>query len=632
MRKLKTILLTFLLVTIGFASVRLPAHAVSDVEIKNLKIDMVVDVNGKITVDETLDYLFNTQQHGAFIFLPEDYTGVNWTINGTNYVRDYHFPISNVKVIGDPVADMYRENGNVVLKIGDANVYVSGPKTYHFTYTMQMRDLDLNGYQSFYMNLVGQYWQDTIEHTDFSITLPSAWPQKIFFYAGDYGNNAPIDLKYTISGNKLTGSYDQSISYGQSLTIKADLPDGYFTFIPAADYSGFALLFAILVGALMVLAFFRFGRDEKPVETVEFNPIPGLSSAQVGFVFDGFVDTRDVLSLIIEWASKGYLSITEESKSAFTLTKLKPIADTEIRAEKTLFNALFLGRDEVTNKELENTFYLHIQHAQGDIQRHFQGTKERNIYRKDSTFIKFLLGLISMLPLYLVLASLVYHKTYQSGLAFFYPLFVVASGFFVTILFAIMVQKWRSLRIGPKIALMFPLIFLGLVFVGSIFGFFIWTGGALWMYVILMIVLVMDLILVSVMDKRTPLGTEYLGRILGLKHFIEVAEKDKLEMLVKDDPEYFYRILPYAYVLNVSDVWSKKFESIAIPQPSWYASSTPGYFNSFLFMNSMNHTLGTMNRAMTSAPRSRGGGGGFGGGGGGGFSGGGFGGGGGGHW
>jgi uncharacterized membrane protein len=103
-------------------------------------------------------------------------------------------------------------------------------------------------------------------------------------------------------------------------------------------------------------------------------------------------------------------------------------------------------------------------------------------------------------------------------------------------------------------------------------------------------------------------------------------------MLVKDDPEYFYKILPYAYVLNVSDVWSKKFESIAIPQPSWYASSTPGYFNSFLFMNSMNHTLGTMNRAMTSAPRSRGGGGGFGGGGGGGFSGGGFGGGGGGHW
>ena len=632
MRKLKTLLITFLFMMIGLTSVHLPAYAIDDAVINNYKIKMVVDENGKITVDQTLDYTFNVSSHGALVYIPEDYSGVRWMIDGQEFIRDYHFPISNVNVIGDPVAEMYRENGNVVLKIGDANIFVTGPKSYHFTYTLQMRDLDLNGLQSFYMNLVGPGWSDTIEHVDFSITLPSAWPDKIFFYGGDVGNNAPLDLKYMITGNTLSGSYDQPISLGHALTIKADLPNGYFYFKPATDYSVLAILFTLLVGVLMYIAYLRFGRDEKPVETVEFNAIPGLSSAQVGFIFDGFVDSRDVLSLIIEWASKGYLSITEESKNSFTLTKLLPIAEKEIRAEKTLFNALFMGRDEVTNKELENTFYLHIQHAKADIHLHFQGNKDRNIYRKDSTFIKFILGFISMLPPYLVLASLIYAKTYQPKLAFFYPLFVVGSGFFVTILFAIIIQKWRSLRLVTRTLLMFPLVFLGLVFVASVFGFFIWTEGAPWKFAVLIVVMVINLILVSVMDKRTPLGTDYLGRILGLKNFIDVAEKDKLEMLVQDDPEYFYKILPYAYVLNVSDVWSKKFETIAIPQPSWYSSTTPGYFNSFLFMNSMNHTLGTMNRAMTSAPRSKGGGGGFGGGGGGGFSGGGFGGGGGGHW
>lgn len=632
MRKIQTLLFTFLFIMIGFSGRFVPAHAVADVVVKNYKIDMVVDENGKITVDQILDYQFNIPSRGALIYIPEDYSQVKWTLDGQDYYRDYRFPVSNVKVFSDPVAELYRKNGNVVIKIGDPNVYITGPKTYHFTYTIQTRDLDLNGLQSFYMDIVGSGWSDTVEHVDFSITLPSAWPEKITFYGGAAGNDVPLNQKYTISGNTLRGSYSQPIFEGQALTIKADLPAGYFDFIPATDYSIPAILFTTLIGVLMLFAYFRYGRDEKSVETVEFNPIPGLSSAQVGFIFDGFVDSRDVLSLIIEWAAKGYLMITENSKSSFTLTKLNPIADTEIRAEKTLFNALFMGRDEVTNKELENTFYQHLQHAQADIHRHFQGNKGRNIFRHDSTVIKFLLGFLSMIPPYLVLASLIYVKSFDAGSALFFPLPVVASGLFVTILYAIMLQKWRSLRLVAKIGYVLPLILVGLIFIISIFGIFVWTGGALWKFVLLIIVMFVNLNLVSIMDKRTRLGTEYLGRILGLKNFIAVAEKDRLEMLVAEDPEYFYKVLPYAYVLNVSDVWSKKFESIAIPQPSWYASSTPGYFNSYLLMSSLNHTLGSMNTAMTSMPRSRGGGGGFGGGGGGGFSGGGFGGGGGGHW
>ena len=51
------------------------------------------------------------------------------------------------------------------------------------------------------------------------------------------------------------------------------------------------------------------------------------------------------------------------------------------------------------------------------------------------------------------------------------------------------------------------------------------------------------------------------------------VEKDKLEMLVNDNPNYFFDILPYAYVLGVSDIWSKKFESIAIAPPTWYVGT-----------------------------------------------------------
>jgi uncharacterized membrane protein YgcG len=102
-------------------------------------------------------------------------------------------------------------------------------------------------------------------------------------------------------------------------------------------------------------------------------------------------------------------------------------------------------------------------------------------------------------------------------------------------------------------------------------------------------------------------------------------------MLVEQDPAYFYKLLPYAYVFNVTDIWSKKFESIAIEGPSWYHGGN-NMMTPMFFMNRFNRTMNTMNRSMTSVPQSKGRAGGSFGGGGGGFSGGGFGGGGGGHW
>ena len=44
------------------------------------------------------------------------------------------------------------------------------------------------------------------------------------------------------------------------------------------------------------------------------------------------------------------------------------------------------------------------------------------------------------------------------------------------------------------------------------------------------------------------------------------AEKDKLESLVEKNPHYFYDILPYTYVLNISKKWIRKFENIKMPE------------------------------------------------------------------
>ena len=41
---------------------------------------------------------------------------------------------------------------------------------------------------------------------------------------------------------------------------------------------------------------------------------------------------------------------------------------------------------------------------------------------------------------------------------------------------------------------------------------------------------------------------------------------NKLEALVEENPHYFYDILPYTYVLNISKKWINKFENIKMPE------------------------------------------------------------------
>ena len=130
------------------------------------------------------------------------------------------------------------------------------------------------------------------------------------------------------------------------------------------------------------------------------------------------------------------------------------------------------------------------------------------------------------------------------------------------------------------------------------------------------------------LPKRTAYGNEILGKLKGFKNFLETAEKDQLEAMVMQDPTYFYNILPYTYVLGVSDKWIKKFETISMMAPTWYDS--PNAFDMVTFGTFMNSTMVSAQSVMSSSPSSDSGS--SGGSSGGGSSGGGSGGGGGGSW
>ena len=93
-----------------------------------------------------------------------------------------------------------------------------------------------------------------------------------------------------------------------------------------------------------------------------------------------------------------------------------------------------------------------------------------------------------------------------------------------------------------------------------------------------------------------------MGKIKGFKNYLETAEKDKLEAMVIQNPNYFYDILPYTYVLGISDKWIKKFETITIQSPNWYVGTST--FSMVTFGTFMNTAMSSATTAMSSSPRS----------------------------
>lgn len=137
-----------------------------------------------------------------------------------------------------------------------------------------------------------------------------------------------------------------------------------------------------------------------------------------------------------------------------------------------------------------------------------------------------------------------------------------------------------------------------------------------------------------IMKRPTLRGRQVLDDMLGFKDYLEIAEKEELNLRNPPEktPQLFESLLPFALALGVDQQWSERFAktlaAVRDPngdgyRPSWYY----GTWNSSNLARTTSELSSGLNSAITSSvspPGSSSGGGGFSGGGGGGGGGGGW--------
>jgi uncharacterized membrane protein len=153
---------------------------------------------------------------------------------------------------------------------------------------------------------------------------------------------------------------------------------------------------------------------------------------------------------------------------------------------------------------------------------------------------------------------------------------------------------------------------------------------------IIVAMVVVIVIFAILMKQPTGLGRKVLDELEGFREYLEIAEKDELNLRNPPEktPALFERFLPFALALGVEQQWAERFARIfanlrgpdGTPyHPAWYQGSWSG-FHSASATSTLASDLGGAISSSMSAPGSSSGGGG------GGSSGGGGGGGGGGGW
>lgn len=571
----------------------LASPALAEEKIDLNQIEITINQDSSINVTETILYDFDgLEKHGIYRDIPFKYQN--------NTFGNFNIKISDISVI-DEKGNSYNysvstKGQNKSIKIGDANYLVSGLKTYIIKYKVSRAITFFKDHDELYWNAVGSDWSIPINESRVVVSLSPEidFDQiNLICYSGPKDSQTPCTESKKIINPKNDSTagyfYQKNVMPGDFFTIALSFPKG-FVKEPSTSEKVLVILKENLIFILPILVliicttfWYLWGKDPKGrgVIITQFDIPDNLSPTEVGIIMDNHIDNVDISGEIIYLATLGYIKIHQVEDKSFLdkfsvtdnyiLEKLKGSENLPNEFQKMLMNNLF------------SEVYIANYESNG---KKFDGVKLSSLKKDFAIFLK-----------------KIKKEAYEN---------LVLKGYFV--------KNPATLKA----------IYLGLAFV---ILFSIMQAFEAFNYLTIISIGLSAIIIVFfsiLMPKKTLKGVLTKEYILGLKSYLNVAEKDRLAFhnAPEKKPEVFEKLLPFAMVLGVDKQWAKQFEGIYIQNPSWYDSPTGANFNSLILVNNLHSFNSAASSMIKAANQAANGGSGFSGGG----SGGGFGGGGGGSW
>jgi uncharacterized membrane protein YgcG len=521
--------------------------------INHYKVDVKVNKDASLDIDETISVHFTEKRHGIVRFIPYEYLLQSIPAGTEKADRQMeskgygHTIIENIKV-DNWNFDVSNDGDYKAIKIGSADKYVDGDQEYIIHYRILNVINFFKDYSELYFNIIGDKWNTTISSVTFSVTLPGALPgiPAYFVATGPFGSTENNSATRWKDKQFFSGFTTKKLGNNEGLTIGIRFPKDYLIQQNYFYRHAYWLMLPLLVFIMLFLAWKRWGKDEIVTIATEYYPPPNISPGVSGYIIDDRLDRRDLTALVPYWGAGGFLQVKElESSSLFGLVKTKEYQFIKLKE---------LPADAMT----------------------FEKTLFNGIFQTgDQVMLKDLKDV-----LYTTMATAKQqleeevdrNDYYVRGSRAIGKLFIFA-GFFLGAFGVITFLDEYEENIWKGIALFVSALFV------IFFGF--------------------------IMGKRTKKGTLLYQQLAGFKEFIKSVEKDRLKEFLKQDEHYFDKVLPYAIVFDVADSWKDKLKGLDVPPPTWYSGNYTT-FNTYTFMNSLDHSMNTMSNTFYSSPSSSG--------------------------
>ena len=511
------------------------------------------------------------------------------------------FKILSVERDGAP-EDWHTENidGGIRIFTGNADrLLPTGEHIFQITYTTDRQIRYFDSYDELTWNVTGNGWQFPMREISATISLPEGVrPSDTAVFTGKLGATGK-DARILTEGNDVFFASTRPFYPGEGMTVAVKLPKGVLDAPSASQQREWwlrdrlALIIAGL-GLLIVLAYYyrawvAVGRDPAAgVIVPRWHPPEGLSPALVNYVDGrGFADGgwTALSATALDLAVKGFVTIEDLKNGLIIRRTEKKIENSLPVGQRTLLSSIGAPGNSLTIDKANGET---VQKVGLDFRSSIEKEHRGKYYRSNSGYI--VGGLV--LSFGVIVAALIFGSFDEGDIGTIISL-SMAAVFFAVSATIYGKQRRRGRGVLSRLGgIVFMAISGFLIFsliagvVGRIFFDHVHDANTLAVVALALIVL-LNVLFVLVMGAPTPLGRQLMDAIEGLRLYLTVAEKDRMNMqgAPQMSPQHFETLLPYAVALGVEKPWSKAFETwlaaasagAAAYAPTWYN----GNYNSF---------------------------------------------------
>lgn len=398
-----------------------------------------------------------------------------------------------------------------------------------------------------------------VQSLAFSVTMPGdVSGKKPTFSSGFMQTNIESIVNCVTGGSLISGTVTRPLQDREKLTLHMEVDEEMFPGKLIIPRDGNPEVVPMSICAALALVYWLiFMRCLPLIRQRRTEVLEGVTAGEIGCHLTAA--GADLTMMVFTWAELGYLRICPDKRGRVYLQKRMDMGNERTAFENRCFHSLFSKGNMVdaTGMPYARLCLKVSQTISGVQEMYTRRAGNALLFRAICCGVSLFSGICFAM-------NMTHNSTLQVILSIFFGTLGVITAW------AIQGGTYR-LHIRGKIPLYISTV-------ASILWIALSIAGGAWVVGLCAVLFqVLAGLAAAYGGRRSDLGRQQAGLILGLRHHLATISKEDLERILENDPDFFFRTLPYAIAMGVDTRFAKHFGDQKIPPCNYLSAREDRY-------------------------------------------------------